>query len=95
MINSHFFRNFTKQSFVSEQGLRGSSMIYLHGSYQGKSLQGSTRPRPEEGGTMSEGFISCAEVLLGLKMFHVINSFDKCFKHDEEDKIYCSPLQSM
>ena len=66
MINSHFFRNFTKQSFVSEQGLRGSSMIYLHGSYQGKSLQGSTRPRPEEGGTMSEGLISSAEVLLGL-----------------------------
>lgn len=45
-------------------------MIYLHGSYQGKSLQGSTRPRPEEGGTMSEGLISCAEVLLGFKMFH-------------------------
>ena len=67
-------------------------MIYLYGSYQGKSLQGSTSTRPEEGGTMSEGLISCAEVLLGLKMFHVINPFDKGFKHDENDKIFGSPL---
>ena len=73
-------------------------MIYLHGSNQGKSLQGSTRPRPEEGGTMSEGLISCAEVLLRLKMFHqayFIHSFDKGFKHMMRMIKYDgSPLQS-